>query len=190
MDKRKLIAIVLFFVAGMSSCTTSHPTVRPVVRDADVYPNVQTEAGLSVAVDAISNPDRVRQYFGVDLTKEDILPVNIVFTNHGEDRFLIKPSDVLLLEGNNVVDPMPLEIAGKAVKGGSNWMAELALQETVVPPRSNYQGILLFKTKKREPGLYGKAEKFFLERLSMRVVVTDQDSGERIHFGPYSLSGF
>jgi hypothetical protein len=67
-------------------------------------------------------------------------------------------------------------------------MAELALKETVVLPEVITRDTL-FKTKKSEPGLYGKAE-ILLDELSLRVAVTDQDSGERIHFGPYSLSGF
>lgn len=144
---------------------------------------------MSVAVDPISNPERVRQYFGADLTKEDILPVNIIMTNHGEDAFLVKPQDVLLLEGDSVVDPLTLEQAGKSVKGGEKRMEELAFQEKVIPPTGSYQGMLLFKIKKRESGLYARVEKFFTDGLSLRIVVTDRDSGERITFGPYSLAG-
>ena len=77
---------MLLLLGTMAACSR-YPTMEPPLRDADVYPNVKTEAGLSVAVDPISNPERVRQYFGVDLTKEDILPVNIMMTNHGEDTF-------------------------------------------------------------------------------------------------------
>jgi hypothetical protein len=73
------------------------------MRNADVTP-MYGRAQAVVARRCHIKSDRVRQYFGVDLTEEDILPVNIVFTNHGEDRFLVKPSDVLLLEGNNVID--------------------------------------------------------------------------------------
>jgi hypothetical protein len=186
--KRILFAIMMISLGATTACSR-YPTMQPPLRDADVYPNVRTEAGLSVAVDPISNPERVRQYFGADLTKEDILPVNIIMTNHGEDAFLVKPQDVLLLEGDSVVDPLTLEQAGKSVKGGEKRMEELAFQEKVIPPTGSYQGMLLFKIKKRESGLYARVEKFFTDGLSLRIVVTDRDSGERITFGPYSLAG-
>ena len=96
---------------------------------------------------------------------------------------------MLLLEGDSVVDPLSLEQAGKSVRGGDKRMAELAFQEKVIPPKSSYQGMLLFKTKKRGSGLYARVEKLFSDRLSLRIVVTDRDSGERITFGPYSLAG-
>lgn len=82
-----------------------------------------------------------------------------------------------------MIDAVPAE---KAVKGDP---LALALQEKVVAPDESYQGILFYRLKKMEPGLYGKVERLFLERIKMRIVATDQQSGERIHFGPYSLSG-
>ena len=59
-----------------------------------------------------------------------------------------------------------------------------------MPPGGNYQGVMFFPMKKREAGLYGKVEKLFSDKVQLRMVVKDQDSGERLHFGPYSLSGF
>lgn len=190
MDMGKLIVIMLILTGSMAACTASYPAAKPPLRNADVYPDAQTIAGLTVAVDEISNPERLRHYFGIDLTKDDILPVNVVISNHGDDRFLIKPSDILMTEGNSVIDPMPLEAVQKLVKDKSRPVAALAIQDTVVPPLGSYQGILFFKIKRTDPGLYAKVEKIFTGRLTMRIVVTDQDSGERIRFGPYSLSGF
>lgn len=188
MDMRKLMVIMLFLTGSLTACATSHRT-QPPLRNADVYPNAQTIAGLTVAVDEISDPDRVRRYFGIDLTKEDILPVNIIFSNQGDDRFLVKSSDILLTEGNSVIDAMPVDAVEKLVKDRSRPVADVAMQETVVQPLGNYQGVLFFKTKRADAGLYGEFENIFSSRLTVRVVVTDQDSGERIYFGPYSLSG-
>lgn len=190
MNRYGLIVIMLILTAGIAGCTASYPTAKPPLRNADVYPDAQTIAGLTVAVDEISNSDRVRHYFGTDLTDDDILPVNVVVSNHGDDRFLIRPADILMMEGNSVIDAMPLDEVRELVKDRGRPVADLAMQETVVPPLGNYQGILFFKIKRTDPGLYAKVEKIFTGRLSMRVVVTNQDSGERIRFGPYSLSGF
>lgn len=187
MAMKKSVAIAVFTAAVLAGCV-SRPVASLPVRSADVYPNARTIAGLTVAVDPIFSPDRVRQYFGADLTKEGILPVNVIYTNYSDVAFLVKPSEVILLEGNDVVDPIPPELAGKLVRGGSRRIEELALREKLIPPGGNHQGILLFRTKEKEQGLYGKVERLLLDRLSMRVTVTEQDSGERFHFGPYSLS--
>ena len=138
-----------------------------------------------MAVDEISNPERARQYFGVDLTREDILPVMIVFTNQGDNAFLVRPSDVLLLEEDAINDPIPLQRVEKFAKGG----LELAMQETVVPAHGNYRGILFYKVRKASTGLVGKVERILLDRLKMTVIVTEKNSGERIRFAPFTLSG-
>ncbi len=179
-------SIVLFFLIVLTGCASSYHTAQLPLRDADVYPDAQTIAGLTVAVDEMADPDRTRQYFGVDLTKDDILPVTIVFTNHENDRFLVRPSDVLLMEGNNVVDAIPADRIGKMVRGG----ADLAMQDTVIPAQGNYRGVLFFRINRKEPGLYGKVEQIFTSGPSVRILVTDQDSKERLHFGPFPLSGF
>jgi hypothetical protein len=157
------------------------PTTPPL-READLYPVNQSAAGLTIAVDEIADPERARRYFGADLTKEGILPVNIIISNHGEDRLIVRPSDVLLTDGSRVIDPIP---GDQVVKDGTGTL----LQETVVPPGGTYQGMLFFPVKKGEGGLYGKVEKLFSDTMSLRMVVKDQDTGERLHFGPYSISG-
>ncbi len=183
---KKSFIIALFLLTALTGCATPYHTMKPPLRDADVYPDAQTIAGLTVAVDEVADPDRVRQYFGTDLTREDILPVMIVFTNHEDDRFLVRPGDVLLMDGTNVIDAIPADSIQKMVRGGT----DLALQETVIPARGSYRGVLFFKVKKLEAGLYGKVEQLFTGKLSIRIVVTDQDSHERLHFGPFSLSSF
>ena len=185
---RKLKGTILFLaVSFLTACATTHtPTAVPPLRDADLYPNVQSIAGLSIAVDEISNPDRVRQYFGMDLTGEDILPVNIVVTNRSEDPFVVKPSDVLLLAGDSVLDPAAPDSIPKIARGR---LTDLGMHEMVVAPKETYQGMLLFKTSKKAPGLYGKVEKIFSDKLALRIAATDKTTGERLLFGPFPLSG-
>ncbi|OGW35172.1 MAG: hypothetical protein A2010_04900 [Nitrospirae bacterium GWD2_57_9] len=178
---RKLL-VILFMAVGIAACASSHAPVQPPLRDADLYPGAQTEAGLSIAVDEIRDPDRVRHYFGSDLTRDGILPVNVVISNRGEDEFLVRPPDILATEGSSVIDAVPVE---KVVREGT----KTALQETIVRPGDSYQGFLFYKVRKREGGIYGKVEKIFSDRMNLRMVVTDRTSGERIHFGPFPLSG-
>lgn len=177
----KKILLILLLAAG-TACTASHPPAQPPLRDADLYPGSQSIAGLSIAVDEIRDPERVRNYFGSDLTRDGILPVNVVLSNRGDDEFLVRPSDILASEGNSVVDSVPVE---KVVRKGT----DTALQERVLRPGDTYQGYLFYKVKKREGGIYGKVEKIFSDRLNLRMIVTARTSGERIHFGPFPLSG-
>jgi hypothetical protein len=160
---QKHFMIMPVFLAVLTGCAGSYQVTQPPVREADVYPGYQTISGLSVAVDEISDPDRMKQYFGTDLTKEDILPVMVIFTNHGENRFQLSPSDVLLMEGNTVLDPIPIEHIRRIVRGGT----ELAMQETTIPVKGRYRGLLFFKVKKKDTGLVGKVERLLIERLKM-----------------------
>ena len=88
----QLLMIALFLIGSLTACstTTMHAPTAPPLRDADLYPVNQAVAGLSIAVDEIADPERAKRYFGSDLAKEGILPVNIVISNHGEDRFRVR----------------------------------------------------------------------------------------------------
>jgi hypothetical protein len=187
MNRQTSILLLCFLLFMSVGCAGPSPTVEPPLRDADLYPGSVTQTGLTVAVDEISNPERVRQYFGVDLTRDGILPVMVVLANRSGDSFLVRPGDALLMEGNSVVDPLPVQTVEKANKRGIP--ANVVLQETVVPPQGKYQGVLFYRIEKTGNGLYGKVEKFFTRRLAMRVVVTNQNTGERLPFGPFALEG-
>ncbi len=182
MDMPKSVPLLLLALTLLSAACAAppHTVVAPPVHQADLYPDAQSIAGLTVAVDEISDPERARLYFGRDVTSEDILPVMVVVTNQSDDRFLVKPSDVLVYRGKTIVDPVPPPrgTAGPEV-----------FKETVVAPGSTVQGIIFYKIRKQEPGLYGKVERVFSDRPMLRMIATDQESGERISFGPFTLSG-
>jgi hypothetical protein len=182
---RKILVVPFFLIMILTGCAKPFQPVEPPVREADIYPEAQTHAGLTVAVDEMGDADRTRRYFGVDLRDKDILPVMIVFTNHDDDRFRVTPSDVLLLDGNNVIDPIPDEELAGIVRGNSG----LFLQETEIPAKGSYRGIVFYRVKKRDTGLYSKVERLFTGKLTMRIKVNDLDSKERLTFGPFPLSG-
>jgi len=203
---RRRIVILIFSLLVLTACASEYEVVQFPLRDADLYPLSQTKGGLTIAIDEITDRERVTTYFGVDLIETKILPINIIISNHSDGRYVIKPSDVLLMEGEDVIDPMPVETVvevAKEVHGGVSdkasqqmnaFFSKLALQETVVPPRESYQGVLFFKSKKKadhsdDEERYFVIRKLYREgRLKIRIAVTNLETGERIHFGPVSLS--
>lgn len=204
---RRLMVLLTFSLLGLTACATEYQVVQFPLRDADLYPRSQTKAGITVAIDEITDSERVKTYFGVDLLKAKILPVNIIVSNHGDGRYIIKPSDILLMEGNEVLDPMPVEAVAEAAKEEHALVSDktarqvdtfffnLTLQETVLAPRESYQGILFFKTRKG-PEEGEDEERYFIIRklfregsLKLYIAVTNLETGERVHFGPVSLSG-
>ncbi len=190
------ISIILFVsFLGLSACATEYQVVQIPLRNADLYPRSLTRAGITVAVDGITDRERVMAYFGVDLIKAKILPINIIITNHGSGRYIIKPSDLLLLKGNEVIDPMPAEsvvevvkdlhgrMSGKTTRKVTAYYSNLALQETVLASRETHQGVLFYKIKEEEEDRYFIIRTLFREG-SMKIYVgaTNQETGERVLF--------
>lgn len=184
MRRQEFIVTALLSLAVLAGCPGAPRTTAPPLQDADLYPNARTIAGLTVAVDEITDPERTRRYFGSDLIRQGILPVRIVFTNRGDDAFSAGPRDVLLFKDNSIIDAVPPE---RAVIGDD--ARALAMKETIIRPGEAYQGVLFFRVQKKDASLYGRVERIFTDSLMLRVMVTDQETSERIPFGPYSLSG-
>jgi hypothetical protein len=205
----RLILIYLLLPAVLLSACATPSALAPIpLRDADLYPESQTKAGIAVAVDELTYPERAKQYFGIDLIKEEVLPINIIVSNHGQGRYVIKPSDVLLMHGKEVVDPMPVKsveaaicneygrISHEKARTVDAYFGKVMLQEAVVVPNGNYQGVIFLKAERRKGDGSGTDEQssnmiqLLREgRLKIRVAVTDLETSERIHFGPFSLTG-
>ena len=199
MRRPRFLFIVLFL--ALTACAGTFKVVQLPIREADLYPLSQTVGGISVAVDEISNPDRAWRYFGADLIGYGVLPINITVSNHSGHRCSIKPSDVLLRSGKEVIDPLPIHVVTRLAKRASRARAEtqeqiddffsrLSFTDTVLVPHDSYQGVLFFPVEdrhKRDP--FFSVVTLFLEgRLKMEVVVTDIETHQRTHFGPFSVS--
>ena len=204
MLKQTVITVIL--TLGLAACAPSpYEVVEIPVREAGLYPLSQTKDGITVAVDEITNGDRSMRYFGVDMFKYGIVPVNVVISNHTERRQLISPSDILLLRGRQtVVDPLPLKSVTNMVSRDfayldfatvdeiSDYLDDLTLQEIVLMPDQVYQGVLFFPAERKEKG---KGSRYFnvmsLYRkggLNVRVSIADLESRERKQFGPFPIS--
>lgn len=84
---KKRYPVLLILLALLSACAGAKPTVKPALHDADLYPNAQTTAGLTIAVDEITDGERSRQYFGRDLTRDGILRSGSSSRTAGTTRF-------------------------------------------------------------------------------------------------------
>lgn len=187
----------------LAACASSYQVVQMPQREADMYPLSQAKAGVTIAIDEIRSAARTERFFGANLIKAGILPVNVVVSNYGKHRVVVKPSDILLQRNKEVVDPLPLEIVVAAAKREhphlraktqqpvEQFFDNLTFKETVLMPNDTYHGIMFFAS----PRPKRDADTFFTQLSvfrdggpKMRVAVTDLDSSERVHFGPFTLT--
>ncbi len=197
-------SIIIFAFASfvLTACATRFEVVQLPLRAADLYPLSQTQGAITVAVDEISNPERAKKYFGVDLIERGILPINITVSNHGEDRYTVKPADILLRRHTEVIDPLPIEQIAALAKD-SAWISaetgeqiddyfnQLAFTDTVLSPQDSYQGVLFFPALREPPEqdtLFRAIVLFNQSDLKLDVVTTNLDTHQRVAFGPFSLS--
>ena len=196
----------LLGILALAACTTAYEIVEIPTRDAELYPLAQSKDGITVAVDEITSSERSKQYFGVDLFKEGIVPLNVVISNHTDRRLLVNPADMLLLRGRqSVVDPVPLHMVTNLVVRDYGWLKsdankelnehfeDLSLQEMVLMPDQVYQGVLFFKAA--EPDRYKSRNRHFtvmsLYRqgaLNLQVSIADLETQERMYFGPFPIA--
>jgi len=190
-----LVAVVL------SACSSSYRVVQVPQYGADLYPQAQTRSGITVAVDEMKSPERVERLFGADLIKEGILPVNVVISNFGKQRLLLKPSDILFYQGKEVIDPLPVEMVMATAKRQKylrtstekevdKYFGDAMLKETAVSTSETYRGIMFFAL----PAPKRPADRFFTslsifrdDGPKMRIGLTNLDTGERVLFPPFSV---
>ncbi|MFL6571822.1 MAG: hypothetical protein ACJ8G4_08715 [Burkholderiales bacterium] len=185
----------------LSACSSSYRVVQVPQYGADLYPQSQSRSGIIVAIDEMKNAERVERLFGADLIKEGILPVNVVVSNFGKQRLLLKPSDILFYQGSEVIDPLPVEMVMATAKRQKylrtsterqvdKYFGDAMLKETVVYPNQTYRGVMFFAmpTPKRP------LDRFFIswsilrdDGPKMRIGVTNLDTGERVLFSPFSV---
>jgi hypothetical protein len=172
-------------------------------RDADLYPRSQTRAGVTIAIDEIRSEPRATRYFGANLTRAGILPVAVVVSNYGKERVVVKPSDILVHRGDEIIDPLPLEtiiamaknqrwfLRAKTEKQVESYFEGLAFTETVVMPAETYQGIMFFpapRPERSEDSLFTVMTLFRESGPKVRVAVRNLDTDNRVLFGPFSLT--
>mgnify|MGYP001825386364 CR=1 FL=1 len=188
------------------ACSPSpYEVVEIPLREADLYPLSQTKDGITVAVDEITNSNRSMQYFGVDMFKYGIVPINVVISNHTDRQQLIRPADILLLRGRQtVVDPLPIQSVTNLVSRDyshldfitvdqiNEYLDTLTLQEIVIMPDQVYQGVLFFQAERPEKGKnsrYFNVQNLYRKGgLNIKVSIADLETRERKRFGPFPIN--
>ena len=182
----------VFLAAVLVGCAGSYQAAQIPKYEADLYPQSETKAGITIGIDEINRPERAQRYFGADLTAEGIVPVYVAVSNHGQRRVVVKPSDVLLHRGNEVVDALsPQAVAAAAKRPSEKSFANLALKETVLSPSETYHGVVFFAAAKPKGAVERLLSALSGSRESgarIRVGLTSVDTGERVLFGPFPLT--
>jgi hypothetical protein len=199
--KSPIRALLALLALVLSACAGSQRVVQLPKYGADLYPQAQTLGGITVAVDELTNAERVERLFGSDLIKEGILPVTVVVSNFGKQRLRLKPTDVLFYQGKDVIDPLPVEVVmaaakrQKQVRTGTGETpdknyGDALLKETAIDPNQTYRGIMFFAVPAPKPVL----DRFFAslslhpdDGPKMRIGMTNLESGERVLFAPFSV---
>ena len=200
---RSAVFLSVFVVLALPGCTRSYQVVEVPQYGADLYPTSQTRSGVTVAIDEIRTADRAKRYFGVNLIREGILPVNVVVSNYGKQRVAVKPSDIVLSSWKDIMDPVPLELVVAAAKREhgrlpSSGEAQLgkffrgaAFREAVVLPNETYSGVVFFALpppQRHMEGWFRTVSTYGTGMSRIQVGVTGLDGGERMRFGPFIVT--
>jgi hypothetical protein len=188
---------------ALLSCASPYQVVQLPEREADLYPLSQTRQEITIAIDEITSAQRGERYFGANLIREGILPLVVVVSNYGAHPIVVKPSDVLVHRGNEIVDPLPIETV-TAIAMNRHWFLRsnterevesyfkgLAFKETVLMHDETYQGVIFFpvpRPKRSSDTLFTMMSLFGDSRLQVHVGARDLETHNRLRFGPFSLS--
>jgi len=193
----------MLMAAGLAGCSSTYRVVQVPQRDADLYPLSQTRQGVSVAIDEITSADRAASYFGADLVQVGIIPLVVVISNNGAHRIDVKPADIMLTRGTQIIDPLRLETVVETAKkrhgsvrpttqkSVAEYFEGLAFSETVLAPGATYQGVMFFPIPRKavsSDSMFSAMTLFRDSGMWILVGARDLDTGSRVHFGPFSVS--
>jgi hypothetical protein len=198
-----IVVLCAAIAAVLEGCAGSYEVVQLPQRQADLYPLSQSREGITIAIDEIKDQARAEHYFGADLIKAGILPVMVVVSNYSENPVLVGPSDILLYRGRDILDPLPLGSVLSVAKN-QHWFLRsrteqqidqffegLVFTETSLAAADTYQGVLFFsipKVPRRYDTTFMVSTLFGQGGPKVRIGVTQSHTGERLHFGPFTLS--
>jgi hypothetical protein len=202
--RRSIVILCASFLTGaLQGCAASYEVVQLPQRQADLYPLSQTKNGITIAIDEIKGQARAERYFGADLIKAGILPVMVVVSNYSEQPVLMRPSDILLHRGREILDPLPIDTVLSVAKSQhwflrsrteeqiDDFFESLVFTETALSAEDTYQGVLFFslpRVSKRRDTTFIMSTLFREGGPKVRVGVTQPQTGERLYFGPFTLS--
>jgi hypothetical protein len=195
--------MLMSLALGLAGCaSSSYQVVQVPQRAADLYPVSQAKSGVTVAIDEIRSSDRVEKYFGTNLVRRGVLPLAIVISNNSEHQIVVTPADVLLNQGGQVIDPVPLpmvvamaeapyRLRSKTRTQVDQYFQELAFTDVTLPPGASYQGVIFFSVPRHQrppDDLFSILPLFSEYRMRLQIGVRDTENRTRLQFGPFTLS--
>lgn len=209
--RRTLRITARLFLAGFLAlvalaCATPVELVEPPARKADLFAGAMRSGSLVVAIDSVTETRRAERYFGADLRAHGLLPAQIIVTNLGDTAVEVDPADVLVQQGRNVIDPVPIaHVAAlcKEVSGLTDGdeaeqidahFAKLAFESMMVAPGETVRGWMFFDVGVEEEDELADSPWFRVvslhgagSRVGLRMAVTENGTRQRLHFGPFRL---
>jgi len=200
-------AITIILLGCLAACAVRSPPAFEVVgipeREADVYPRATARQGVTVAVDPLLGA-RASRAFGAPLAEYGVLPVVVVVSNRSDQRVEVSPADVLLARGEQVVDPLPIELVARQIEDRQrrvdatladeirDYLEDVSLESRQLAPQETYRGVMFFALD--QPPRRSRYERFDIFRSAfgsayrLNVRVTLLESGERPAFGPFAIA--
>jgi len=90
----------------------------PSGQAAPYQPVQYAGVGLSIGADVLSDPERCKQNFGVDLNRAGVLPVQLIYTNTGNHVYSIQRGQVFAVDyDNNMWQALTTEQATDRIAG-------------------------------------------------------------------------
>lgn len=104
-------APLLFWISG---CSSPHYPDYPHKTLAE-YKSYTKHHDLSVAAEALTDPQEIKNYFGSNILEDGILPVHIVVINNSEkDSYILLKENIGLLETANISSEDRLQVGHDA----------------------------------------------------------------------------
>ncbi len=166
-----MFAITAALFGLLVGCSTKRLPDYPTL-SAHQYANKDTQNDLTVAIHPMTEENEIKQYFGINLLADDILPVFVVIENRNREiSFILRKQEIQLLnEGCRAHDANESsrkiessESAAEAVAVISPWIgtsmfskneevrrnfAMKELQQTTVSPGDAKSGFVFFQLPK------------------------------------------
>ena len=111
----KIALLPLILYSALIGCAGRLPEAE--IQHISKYKTFQSQNGVSVAIDAFFEEERLQKFFGTDiLSTFDILPVHIIIENNIGQPILIQKENILLLNADNDIIQKPSTDPAQAVE--------------------------------------------------------------------------
>jgi hypothetical protein len=114
--KRYLYFLIIAFL--LSSCASHNATYQSnLAYDIDAQKNKVTENGIELMAKPVLLKSEYKSYFGENLIKYGVLPVQVYISNHSEEDFLLSTDGIILIDPSQKHYPVvPVNDVVKKVK--------------------------------------------------------------------------